>query len=132
MQGRKGQAMIIAILTLGGAILGTTTLAGFLMLYQIRGTTDAVNSEKAVFAADAGANWALYSYFHPPQGTLPGAPAGTLSNGAVINVYCYDQNNALSTCDNTGATTTAVAKGTADGSRRAFFLNLSNSTATLP
>ena len=66
--------MLIAVLTLGGAILGATTLAGLLMLYQIRATTDTENSAKAIFAADAGVNWALYSYFDPPLGVMPGTP----------------------------------------------------------
>jgi hypothetical protein len=37
---RSGQAMLIAVLALGGAILGATTVAGLLTLYQIRATTD--------------------------------------------------------------------------------------------
>ena len=59
VMGNSGQAMIIAILSLGGAILGATTLAGFLLLYNIRATTNSVNSAKAIFAADAGLNWAF-------------------------------------------------------------------------
>jgi hypothetical protein len=71
---RSGQAMLIAILTLGGAILGATSLAGLLLLYQIRATTDSANSAKAIFAADSGVNWALYSFFEPPASGQPGSP----------------------------------------------------------
>ena len=46
--------MLLAVLTLGATMLGATTIAGLLMVYQIRQTTDFENSAKAVFAADAG------------------------------------------------------------------------------
>ena len=60
---RSGQVMIITILVLGGAILSATTIAGLLMLYQIRQTTDIANSGKAIYAADAGIEWSLYNWF---------------------------------------------------------------------
>jgi hypothetical protein len=59
---RSGQAMLIAVLSLGGAILGATTVAGLLTLYQIRATTDTANSAKAIFAADTGTEWALFNH----------------------------------------------------------------------
>ena len=60
---RRGQVMIITILVLGGAILSATTIAGLLMLYQIRQTTDIANSGRAIYAADAGIEWSLYNWF---------------------------------------------------------------------
>jgi len=121
--------MIIAILTLGGAILGATTLAGILMLYQIRATTDAANSAKAIFAADAGIEWVLYSYFFPPQ-TTPIA----FSNGATVVATCYDATGAVTACDNTGATSSsyAIARGSSLNDRRAFFIGLVGASGTLP
>lgn len=62
-QHRSGQVMIITILVLGGAILSATTIAGLLMLYQIRQTTDIANSGRAIYAADAGIEWSLYNWF---------------------------------------------------------------------
>jgi hypothetical protein len=126
---RNGQAMIIAILTLGGAILGATTLAGLLLLYQIRSTTDSESSAKAIFAADSGVNWALYSYFNSPQ-PQSGA-SSTLSNGASYLVTCSDDTGATIDCD-TSATTTAISEGDYNGSRRAFFFDLSGATGTFP
>ena len=128
--------MIIAILSLGGVILGATTLAGLLMLYNIRSTTDSINSAKAIFAADSGINWALYSYFKPPDGPLPGNN-GTLLNGATVSITCYDaKDNPLGVCDNTsgsGATSSyTIAEGLSGGSRRAFLVSLAVATATLP
>ena len=60
---RSGQAMLIAVLSLGGAILGATAIAGFLTLYQIRTTADTENSAKAIFAADAGVEWSQFEYY---------------------------------------------------------------------
>ena len=55
--------MLIAVLALGGAILGATAVAGLMTLYQIRAATDTANSAKAIFAADAGTEWALFNYY---------------------------------------------------------------------
>jgi hypothetical protein len=140
---RSGQAIIIAVLTLGGAILGATTLAGLLLLYQIRDTTDSEGSAQAIFAADAGVNWALYSYFNDngrSQSPMPGnanvgleAPAvGSLSNGATITVTCSDEFGNVITCDQLNTTSTAISEGNANGNRRAFFVNLTGATGTLP
>jgi len=119
--------MIIATLTLGGAILGATTLAGLLMLYQIRATTDQAYSAQAIFAADSGVNWALYDYYQKsPPADLP-----VMSNGATITVVCSDDSGNVIAC-NTSATTTAISKGAANTSRRAFFINLATATTTLP
>jgi threonine/homoserine efflux transporter RhtA len=120
--------MIIAVLALGGAILGATALAGFLMLYNIRVTADAVNSAKAIFAADSGVNWALYTYYHPPLGAQP-----SLGNGSAVTVICYTSADAPTPCDQTGAVPSyAISKGSALNSRRAFWLNLESPTATPP
>lgn len=120
--------MLIAVLSLGGAMLAATTIAGLLMLYQIRASTDSENSAKAIFAADTGVNWALYSFYKPPQGSV----VGTLSNGATVLVICYDHTGTVTVaCDDTIAKT-AITKGTSLNSRRAFFLDIANATATLP
>ncbi|HXF44002.1 MAG TPA: hypothetical protein VNK70_00840 [Candidatus Paceibacterota bacterium] len=51
---RRGQVMILSVVMLGGILLSGSAIAGILMFYQIRAANDAVNSAKAVFAADAG------------------------------------------------------------------------------
>ncbi len=55
--------MILSVLAIGGTLLGATTIAGLVMLYQLRQTRDTQSSAKAVFAADAGVEYALYHYF---------------------------------------------------------------------
>lgn len=127
---QRGQAMLIAVLTIGGAILGATTLAGILMVYQIRATTDSANSAKAIFAADSGIDWALYSYYHPPQGPPP-----ALANGGGVTVTCYDATNAATVCDNSNPVSTtsyAISQGLSVNASRAFLVSLSASTATVP
>jgi hypothetical protein len=129
---KNGQAMILAVLALGGTMLGATAIAGFLMLYQIRQATDFESSAKALFAADAGTEWALYTYSHPPAGPLPGNPAGTLSNGAIVQVTCYDASSTVTPCDSTSTAVSAISKGVAEDSKRAFFVGFSGATTTMP
>ncbi len=53
--------MLITVIALGGTLLGATTIAGLLMLHQIRQATDLRDSNKAIFAADAGLELARYT-----------------------------------------------------------------------
>jgi hypothetical protein len=141
---RSGQAMLIAVLSLGGAILGATTVAGLLTLYQIRATTDTENSAKAIFAADAGTEWVLFNHYcgqaNPARcdsdvasGTIE-FQQPTFSNGAAATVSCYDgytASGATTTCSDPGVKA-AISVGIANGSERAFFLGVSGSTTTYP
>lgn len=144
---RSGQAMLLATLALGGAILGATTIAGLLMLYQIRATTDSENSANAIFAADAGVEWALFDFYcdatstknpssrctsRPADEPLPGNPPGTLGNGATVSVTCSDNFGVAVACNNTSTAMSAISKGFSLNSKRAFFLDLQSATATLP
>ena len=119
--------MLIAILTLGGSILGATALAGLLTLYQIRASTDSENSAKAIFAADSGLNWALYSYFNPPA-----VLRGTLGNNTTVWVACSDSDGNPIGCDQAPASTTVLSEGDSNGARRAFYFDLTNATSVLP
>ncbi len=121
---RTGQAMLIAVLALGGAVLGATTIAGFLMAYQIRQTTDFTNSAKAIFAADAGTEWALYNYF-----VNSSTPMFALSNGATTTVTCVDDAGGNVACgDSTAAQ--AISRGFAADAARAFLATFGNATNT--
>lgn len=55
--------MLLTVLIISGTILGVTTIAGILMVNQIRQTTNVANSFQAIFAADAGLEWELYRLF---------------------------------------------------------------------
>ncbi len=84
---RGGQLMIVTVLILGGAILSASVIAGYLMTRNIRQTTLANDSAKAIFAADAGLERILYECLK--NGACEGGGAcpisgnfnATLSNG---------------------------------------------------
>lgn len=61
--------MLITVVMLSGAVLASTSLAGLLILYQLRQATDAAASMKAIFAADAGLERAFYN-----ENKLAGTP----------------------------------------------------------
>ena len=131
--------MLIAVLSLGAAILGATTVAGLLTLYQIRATTDTANSAKAIFAADAGMEWALFNHYCAGSSStqcvsLPAKPTFS-GSGALATVNCYNNyaatGTAMMSCNNT-STAAAISSGIANGSERAFFIDISGSTTSYP
>lgn len=134
--------MLIAVLSLGGAILGATTVAGLLMLYQIRATTDTTNSAKVIFAADAGTEWALFDHYcgsatpercdnlQVASGAADNALPSFADPTTIIQVNCYGNyatTGATTTCSN-ASTVVAISSGIANGSERAFFIGLSGAT----
>lgn len=62
--------MLLTVVVLGGVILGATTIAGLLMIYQVRQSTNVTDSTKAIFAADAGVELSLYNRFKNPNYTI--------------------------------------------------------------
>lgn len=84
MKKANGQVMLLTVLVLSGTILGTTTIAGLLTLYQIRQSTEIINSGKAIFAADAGLECEFYRYIKSEQ--IPEAERAT---------FCADLLNPL-------------------------------------
>lgn len=74
---RRGQVMLSTVLILSGTILGATAIAGLLMLYQVRQSTNIGDSAKAIFAADAGLEYEFYRKYKDA-----GYIAPTLTNGA--------------------------------------------------
>lgn len=93
---KKGQAVLLSVLTLGSVMLGATAIAGFLTLYQIRMASTAAGSAKAIFAADAGIDWAVYSFTNPSS--TP--PSLNFNNGASVTVTCYDVSMNVIFCSN--------------------------------
>ena|SRR3989344_9471222 len=97
----NGQAIFLVVLVIGGALLGATTIAGFLMVIQLQQVGDAANSAKAIFAAEAGVNCALYDFYNStnPSPTPyhcfdwsdPGVFTGTidLENNISASFTCY-------------------------------------------
>ena len=98
------------MVSLGGALLGITTIAGLLMVYQVRQTNDALLSAKAIFAADAGLEWGLYNYYCATSVARAGAQGGfapgecphaskLFTNGASVEVACIDDAGTRHECD---------------------------------
>jgi hypothetical protein len=83
---RKGQVMLMSIIAISGTLLGATTLAGLLMIYQLHGSTDSGNSAKAIFAADTGIDWGMYQNIYPTSTD----PAPRMSNGGEFTLTCSD------------------------------------------
>ena len=48
--GEKGQLMLLSVLLISSAVLGATTVASLLVLFQLRQASDAKSSAQAVFA----------------------------------------------------------------------------------
>jgi len=57
---RGGQAMILTVMLLSGAILSASALAALLVLFQLRQASDIKSSTQAIFAADSGIECILY------------------------------------------------------------------------
>ncbi len=83
---RKGQVMMLTVVAIGGTLLAATTVAGLLVVYQLRQSSDAANSAKAIFAADAGIEWGLYQFFKP---ALAGKEGPVFLNSASVTISCF-------------------------------------------
>src|SRR3989338_6054344 len=79
--GSGGQVMLLSMLILGGILLGASTLAGLLMLYQIRQTSNASLSAQAIFAADTGIEWGLYCVVKIKPLDCASVPKPVMTNG---------------------------------------------------
>lgn len=125
---KDGQVMILTVLALGGTLLGATTVAGLLMLYQIRQSTDLANSAKAIFAADAGIEWGLYNLFceesSTPKNPCPRGPLGAFTNNASVDVVCRSGAGAVISCSDLENVREIRSVGRAGTASRAFRLSL--------
>ena len=111
LRSTTGQALLLSILALGGVVLSATTIAGLVMTYQIRQTTEAADSAEAVFAADAGIECGLYRALK--SGSCP-LGSGAFSNDARYEVTVNDR----------GGSVDIVSKGSSRNSWRSFRITL--------
>ena len=98
----KGQVMLSTVLVIGGLLLGASSIAGLLMVYQLRQTSNAINSTKAIFAADTGIEWELYVMLKDPN-----YPKPAMTNQSDFSTTVY-------------GTSTVRSVGTSGNSSRAF------------
>lgn len=128
----SGQAMLLTVIALGGTLLGATTIAGLLMLHQIRQSTDLRDSNKAIFAADAGIELANYTLRFPNAivpASLDMTDQNGIGNGAKIDkIVCYSTDidpgpdDIIDPCKDDGTNFPAVIRsyGAAGRANRAF------------
>jgi len=123
---RRGQAMLITVLAISGTLLGATTVAGLLMVYQLRQSVDAGTSAKAIFAADSGLEYGLYKFFYPTSTLSVPSFTNIIQAGDGVTVTCYSDSqgaNPLPGCDDQG-TALIRAVGKFGEVSRAFELSL--------
>lgn len=123
----KGQVMLITVLALGGTILGATTIAGLMILYQLKQTNDLINSNKAIFAADSGIEWRLYKFFKTDAQVCKECPDGGACPQPAMTNISGPQSAIITSCETFGgaATTTVVkATGSSGNTSRVFELIL--------
>lgn len=113
--------MLLTTLVLSGTLLAATTLAGLLMVYQIRQSSNANQSAEAIFAADAGIEYELYRFYVGQENSSAcnEAAPGTLENGAEITTEVERVNN-----EDGEPEVVVRATGVSGRSARAFTLNL--------
>lgn len=92
----------MTVLVIGGLLLGASSIAGLLMVYQIRQSSDVINSTKAIFAADTGIEWELYRILKDSN-----YPKPIMTNQADFSTTVY-------------GTSTIKSVGTSGNSSRAF------------
>lgn len=76
--------MLLTVLIVSGTILGATTIAGLLMLYELRQATHFGQSLQALFAADTGLEWKLYQQFQDNNYPPPVMSVDTQSDFVVV------------------------------------------------
>lgn len=123
IRNNSGQVMLVTVLAISGTLLSVTAIAGYLMLNQIRQTTDVVNSTKAVFAADSGLEWRLFKFFKGDNQKCLDCPDGEqcpgpqLANNATFQATCTSQ------ISNNSETVSIQSKGISLRNARAFELS---------
>ena len=78
---QKGSVLIFSVLMLGVILTITLSLANTL-LPRLRSAQDAISSVAAIYAADSGVEWCLYTQ----RDKAPAVPQPVMSNGATFTI----------------------------------------------
>ena len=125
--------MLLTVVILSGTLLSATTIAGLLMLYQIRQSVDIANSTKAFYAADSGLEQRLYQFIKEENVACDSPLEGTLSNGATFRVECSVKVAKAAAVGVAGAETATIkSTGEANKNYRALEIKLSREIPPLP
>jgi len=79
--------MLFTVLVISGLFLGVTAIAGLLMNYQLRQVTNIVDATKAIFAADAAVERALFVVYRCNGGN-PVLPSTGWPDDLIANQFC--------------------------------------------
>ena len=120
--------MVLAIMALGGILIGATTIAGLLVYYQIQQATDITNSTMAIYAADTGLEWGFFDMFcgtyTPSRCIVSPIQPGALGNGAAVaSVQCENSSGLQVSCSDSSVKRMGSV-GTAGHSYRALQADL--------
>lgn len=113
--------MLLSMLILGGILLGASTLAGLLLLYQFRQASHAGQSAQAIFAADTGLEWELYRIFKDSGYAKP-----AMTNGASFDTSYFPATSTPPDIES------IKSIGRSGRTSRAFELFFAGATSTLP
>lgn len=119
--------MLLAIVALGSTVIGATTIAGLLMIYQLRAAKDTAQSAAAISAADAGLEYGLYIFFHPTSTVITSSTPPALGTGRSVEVKCWNDaaTSVVIPCDYRDTTSARItALGRAGNANRMFELRL--------
>ena len=124
---RRGQIMLLTVIAIGATLLAATSVAGMLLIYQIRQTTDFEDSARAIAAADAGIEYNLYNGLCAQLAKVPCplSPPGNLPNSMILT-------NGGSFSGTAVSATTTKSVGYFGTVKRAFLVDLSSATTTVP
>ena len=98
---KHGQAMVLSVMLISGAVMTATAAVGILMIYEIRQAGNAIDSAKALFAADAGVECAIMQHKEGVNRGCGDNETSTLSDGKTtfkiydISPECPPQDPAL-------------------------------------
>lgn len=118
-----GQVMLITTLVLSGTILAASTIAGLLMLYQIRQAGNSAESAKAIFAADSGTEVEMYNLYFPDLADCSYTPSFDDPNTKIAEHF--------SEIDSSG-NISIISKGVAGRTTRAFQVELGAFATSIP
>ena len=78
---QAGSVLIFSVLMLGVILTITLSLANTL-LPRLKSSGDSLSSVAAIYAADSGVEWCLYTH----RGKAPAVPQPVMSNGATYTI----------------------------------------------
>ncbi|KKQ23189.1 hypothetical protein A2999_00410 [Candidatus Wolfebacteria bacterium RIFCSPLOWO2_01_FULL_38_11] len=109
----SGQVMLLAVLLIGTGILVFTSISGHLMIQRIRMASNAIDSTKAVLAADSGIECEFYNY----------AKSANI-NCSALNFDDPKTSVLTSTSTDSGGTFYIKSIGASNKTKRAFMMTL--------